>query len=112
MAEDIIEKTEELRRLIIESDEYEKYRLYKDELDLMPELKEKLQQFRQKNFEIQLEGKTDNKEYLVRFVNESKDILENQHTLAYLNAELALCKKLQQIYRVLSEGIDLDLDFL
>ena len=112
MSDKVIDKTLELKKLIIESDEYQKYSLYKEEIDQQPELRKKLQEFRLKNFELQLEGKSENKERILRFLDESREILENPQTMAYLNSELALCKKLQSVYKLLNDGIDLELDFL
>ncbi len=112
MDDEISSKAYELKQKILESDEYQRYNLYKEELDEYPELKRKIQEFRKKNFEFQLDNSQDKVSKAHKLLEEYKEVLENSMTSAYLNSELALCKQLQHVYKILNEDIDLELDFL
>lgn len=109
MSNAVIKTSKELNALILESEEYQKYCLYKKELSQMPELKAMVQEYRKKNFEIEgqdsLRRKTD-------LSYECKNLLENPLVASYLNAELSLCKMLQNVTTNICKNIDLELDFL
>ncbi len=102
----------ELKQKIFESDEYQRYNLYKRELEEYPELKRQIQEFRRKNFEFQLDNSQDKVSRAYKLLEEYREVLENSITSAYLNSELALCRQLQHVYKILLEDIDLELDFL
>lgn len=113
MSEDIIiNSSKQLNTLIRESEEYQKYCLYKKELSQIPELYERVQEFRKRNFVLQIEAETYDKEAASRLSDEFRAILENPLAASYLNAELAFCKMSQRIFREVCDDIDLELDFL
>lgn len=113
MSEDIIiNSSKQLNTLIRESEEYQKYCLYKKELSQIPELYERVQEFRKRNFVLQIETETYDKEAASRLSDEFRAILENPLAASYLNAELAFCKMSQRIFREVCDDIDLELDFL
>lgn len=112
MSEDIINSSKHLNALIRESDEYQKYCLYKKELSQIPELYERVQEFRKRYFVLQIEADTYDKEAATRLADEFGPILDNPLTASYLNAELAFCKMSQRVFREVCEGIEMELDFL
>lgn len=112
MSDKVIEAARNLNTLILESEEYQKYCLYKKELNQMPELRKKVHEFRKKNFEVQLEGDIDDREVAARLAHEYKAVLENPLSASYLNAELGLCKMLQGVIKDICYDIDLELEFL
>ena len=101
MSEDIINSSKQLNTLIRESEEYHKYCLY-----------ERVQEFRKRNFVLQIEAETYDREAASRLSDEFRAILENPLAASYLNAELAFCKMSQRIFREVCDDIELELDFL
>lgn len=112
MSDEIMEKAEELKEAILNSDEYRKYELYRKDLLKDEEMFQKVKDFRARNFEFQITGESANSDVVDDFVSQFADVLSNQEVFAYMNAELMLCKKLQKMYQVLMKDIELDLDFL
>ncbi len=112
MSDKLKEASMQLNRLILESEEYQKYCLYKRELAQMPELSRQVHEFRKKNFEIQLEGDADDVDEAVKLAVEYRAVLENPMAASYLNAELSLCKMLQGITKNIYYDIDMELEFL
>lgn len=112
MSEDVVKASKILNKLILESEEYQKYCLYKKEIKQTPELKKRLDEFRMKNFELQLEGNPDDHEAVVNLAREYRDVLENPIAACYLNSELSFCKMLQTVSKDMCSGVDLELDFL
>lgn len=112
MSENIINSSRQLNELIRESEEYQKFCLYKKELSQIPELFERVQEFRKRNFVLQIEADTYDKEAASRLSDEFRGVLENPLVASYLNAELAFCKMSQNIFKEVCDGIELELDFL
>lgn len=115
MSDNVIEASSELNTRILESDEYQKFCLYRKELEQSPELYNRTMEFRKKNFELQLDadiGDADDREAAAGLANEYKDILENHIAASYLNAELSLCRMLQNVTKNIYMDINLDLEFL
>lgn len=112
MSENIINSSKQLNTLIKESEEYQKYCLYKKELLQTPGLYEQVQEFRKRNFVLQLEADTYDKEAASRLSDEFRQVLENPLAASYLNAELAFCKMSQRVFKAICDGIELELDFL
>ena len=112
MSENVINSSKQLNTLIRESEEYQKYCLYKKELSQMPELYESVQEFRKRNFVLQIEADTYDREAASKLSDEFRTILENPLAASYLNAELAFCKMLQRVFGAACDGIEMELDFL
>lgn len=108
----VLDKAEELKSTILASDEYQKYLRYKTELEKHEELYQKVSEFRGKNFEMQLTGKSANEELVAMLLKEYGEVLAEARVMAFMNAELVLCRKLNQVQDILMEDIDLDLRFL
>ena len=91
------------------SEEYQEFVKYKEELEQDPELLERVNAFRGNNFRLQNEA---NRDELFRvteqLTRESRELRKIPQVNAFLDAELALCKLLQRICKTLTEGIDLE----
>lgn len=112
MSDNINETAKKLNTIILESEEYQKYCLYKNELSQVPELRNKVHEFRKKNFEVQLEGDVDDRESAARLAGEYRALLENPLVASYLNSELGFCKMFQSVVKDICRDIDLELEFL
>lgn len=112
MTDSIAGKVKELQQMIIDSEEYKNFDLYRRLLMEVPSLYEEVNKFRQENFELQLSGEIQNREKADDIVVRYKEMLNNSLVTPYLNAELVLCKMLQDINGMLVDNIDLGLDFL
>ena len=71
----------------------------------------KVNEFRKKNFEFQTEGSAENGQ-ADRLAEAYADVLGQKAVMEYMNAELILCRKLQEIYGLLVGDLEFDLDFL
>lgn len=112
MTDNIAAKVRELQQTILDSEEYKSFDLFRRVLKDVPELYEQVNKFRAENFELQLSGEIKDKEKADAIVEKYKDLFNNSIVTPYLNAELVLCKMLQDVNEMLVENIDLGLDFL
>ena len=78
---------------IQKSDVYRTYKKQEAILEKNPELVSRVQHFRSDNFRLQNE--------------ERGNLLQNPEVNAYLDAELALCRMMQQICKTLTDGIEI-----
>ena len=92
------------------SEEYQEFVKYKEELEQDPELLERVNAFRGNNFRLQNEANRDELFRGTEQLNrESRELRKIPQVNAFLDAELALCKLMQKICKTLTEGIDLDI---
>lgn len=112
MTDSVRMKAEEFKQTIMNSEEYHKFDVYRRLLNETPELKKRVNNFREANMLMQMDGKAQNREELQRLAGEYEDILTNSVVREFLNAELILCKMLQQVNVMLISDIELELDFL
>lgn len=112
MEDEIMEKAKELRQMILESHEYQKYELYRKLLLEDEKLYQEIYAFREKNFKYQLTGELDGFESIEKLLERYEKVMQQPVVYAYLNAELVLCKKLQAVSELLMEDLKLDIDFL
>lgn len=107
-----MEKAAELRDLILSSDEYTKFENAREQLVKEEELFKKVNEFREKNFQFQTGGAAANESLVEKLVDEYSEVLGTRVVTEYMNAELVLCRKLQEVYELLVADIDLGLEFL
>lgn len=112
MTDSVRIKLDEFKQAIMTSEEYHKYDMYRRLLNETPELKKRVNTFREANMYIQMEGKAQNREEVQQLAAEYEDILTNSVVREFLNAELILCKMLQQVNVMLVSDLELELDFL
>lgn len=107
------EKSKELAQLILESEEYNNYIEAKKRLAQNVEVFERVCCFRKLNFELQNGENTEQMmERLMKLSQEYQQELEAPVVIEYLNAELRLCKMMQNVNEILVEKIEMDMGFL
>lgn len=95
---------------IMESDTYKEYLYQREKIKKQPELYDKVNEFRQRNFELQNE--TDEEELFDRmeaFEKEYEKFRENPLVDDFLRAELSFCRLMQEVDLLLAEAIDFEL---
>ena len=92
---------------IQKSEVYRNYKRQEEILEKNPELYARVQQFRADNFRLQNEEKGNLLQAADRLAKESAELRRNPEVNAYLDAELALCRMMQQICKTLTDGIDI-----
>ena len=112
MTEAVRVKLDEFKQTIMNSEEYHKYDIYRRLLNETPELKKRVNEFREANMLMQIEGKAQDREEVQKLGAEYADIFTNSVVREFLNAELILCKMLQQVNVMLVSDLELELDFL
>lgn len=103
---------EELKQTILNSEEHRNYDMYRRLLSQTPELKQKVDEFRGANFKMQTSTIGENKNAMQELAAQYNDILTNSVVREFLNAELILCRMMQQINLMLVADLELELDFL
>lgn len=89
---------------------YKEYRLQEQILNQNQELAQRVRQFRSENFCLQNEEDRGRMFQLAdKLSRESVELRRNPQVNAYLDAELALCRMMQRICRMLTEGIEMDI---
>lgn len=104
-------KAEELIRAVLDSEEYRNFDNYRNLLSENPELKDRVQTFRKTRLETGYSGRND-RNISDLLASQYVDILNNTVAAGYLNAELEVCKMMQQVNEILMGGLQLELDFL
>ncbi|MBQ7926425.1 MAG: YlbF family regulator [Lachnospiraceae bacterium] len=89
---------------ILHSGEYAGYINEKERLKQMPEVKERVDEFRRRNFELQNSGNYsfDKADQLER---EFSDVLKLPEVSAFLDAELAFCRMMQEMNSTIADAI-------
>ena len=109
---EIFEKAEEISALILDSDAYRRFIMAKEKLDDNPEIAERVTEYRKKNFALQ-NGTSNNKiDELRELENEYGEVLKNTLIREFLNAELILCRTIQNINEIIAEKLDFEMDFI
>jgi cell fate (sporulation/competence/biofilm development) regulator YlbF (YheA/YmcA/DUF963 family) len=107
---DVMEKAKELSETIAASETYQRYALQRDTLRKQPDLYQKVNEFRQRNYELQ--NAEDNSEALFEkmeaFEKEYEKFRENPLVDDFLRAELAFCRMMQSLSDVIMEDIDFE----
>lgn len=112
MEDEILEKAAELRDVILGSDEYTKFQICRERLMKDEELYQKVNEFREKNFELQITGDSANANIVEHLAQQYLPVLEKPIVNEFMKAELVLCRKLQEMYHLITDDIDLDVTFL
>ncbi len=89
------------------TDEYKEFQFQKDKIDKFPELKDRINEFRKKNYELQNSGQSATlMEDAERLQKENEDLLENPLSADFLQAELEFCRMMQDVNACIIEGVD------
>ncbi|MCC6093882.1 MAG: YlbF family regulator [Eubacterium sp.] len=102
------EKTEELVRTLENSEAYKRYCSLSEQLKDMPELRQKINEYRRKVYEMQTSGRDlyDETDYVI---SEYSPLLRNEIAADFLDAEGAVCRMVQQVVDTISSEIHLEL---
>lgn len=106
------ELADRLNEVIKKSEEYQRYietdRCLKNE----PELYEKYNEFRKRNYDLQFsEGDSNLYDEVFNLVKEYDTILHDSVVNDFILAERRFCYMMQEVYTALSEGLEMDYDF-
>ena len=103
----------EIADTIKESTEYKEYKRLEAIVNMDPNLKRSIDEFRRKNYEIQNSGQVEDIFAAQEELNNQYKDMRNQYMVnRYLLAEVCLCRMVQDICRAVVDSIDFDLDFL
>lgn len=103
---------ESLTQAIVQSDEYQEYNSAKEAIKGNVELEIKLNEYRMKN--LQLQTKSNAEDYfddLDMLEQEFASFKKDPRVMAFLSAELRLCKMVQEINVSIAKLVDLELKF-
>lgn len=92
---------------LLDTSEYKEYALQKEKVKQYPELKEQIDAYRAKNFEMQT-SKDMVFEKIEAFEEEYRDFRENPLVDDFLAAELAFCRLLQKNNAWIIDAIDFE----
>ncbi len=105
----IEEATKKFAAYIQQTDTYKEYLFQREKIKKQPELYEKVNEFRRRNFELQNE--TADEELFDRmeaFEHEYAKFRENPLVEDFLRAELSFCRMMQDINTLLTAEIDFE----
>ncbi len=97
---------EDLLSVIRQTKEYIEYKIQYDKINMQPELHKQIDEFRIENY--QLQNSTPEEEMLQRieqFEQKYQTFRENPLVNDFLEAELAFCRKMQEITLKITEGL-------
>ncbi len=92
---------------ILESTEYREYALQRDLLKKDPLLRAQIDEFRTKNFEMQMRNDMVFQN-IAAFEREYEEFMEHPQVSEFLEAELAFCRMMQRNNAVIMDAIDFD----
>jgi cell fate (sporulation/competence/biofilm development) regulator YlbF (YheA/YmcA/DUF963 family) len=108
-----IEMAESLNAQIRNSDEYKRYQETSRRLKQQPELYERFNEFRRRNYELQFsEGDADLYDEVVHLMKEYEPVLQESTVNEFRLAEQRLSVLMRNVYTVLSEDLELDYEYL
>ena len=103
----IEQATDRFVEAVLISDEYLAYKRELDRLKESPELKQQVDEFRKKNYELQLRGDL-NFDRLDQFEQEYEIFRQNPLVSEFLQAELDLCRALQRVTMRVTEAVSFE----
>ena len=108
--DEIKEKTEELAAMIRDSETYGEYIEQRKRIGSQPELYAQVNAYRKKNYELQNSPQTDDLfDRVTQFEKEFSEFRKDPLVDAFLRAELALCRLMQEMQNIISGNIDFDM---
>lgn len=108
-----IKDAEALNRSIKESEEYRNYCETLEKVKANRELYDAMNSFRRRNYELQSYEDGINRYHEIHnLALEYEKILRHPDVNAFLVAEQIFSRKMQEIYEMITEGIELDYDYM
>lgn len=111
----VYDKAHELARALSASREYRDYKAAKERIEGDETNKRMLRDFKKRQFQLQaayLSGKQPDQEELDKFRKLSELIQHSPAIGEFLQAEYRLSTLMSDIYKILGEAVDMDLDFM
>lgn len=100
---------EQLTQAIKDSDIYREYRRQSEKVDNTGDMREKIDEYRVRNFELQNSVQTEDLlDKLDAFEREYEKFREDPLVEEFLDAELAFCRMMQEIDVKLAEAMDFE----
>ena len=110
----MLELQEQLDEFIVNLKKTEVYREYEEQLKCLceqPELKQRVDDFRRRNYEIQTRAYQENIfDEVERFQRETEHLRDIPVVHDFLAAELALCRMIQKVTTTIVEAVSEDFD--
>lgn len=101
----IDDAVEQLIEAILASPEYHAYDEQRNAVKQFPDLKTKLDEFRERNYLLQISDDSDALEKLEQFERAYSDFLETPMVADFLAAELAFCRMMQDVNLHITESL-------
>lgn len=109
----VLNLTKQLSEQIKQDEAYMEYLKCYDAVKKDRELFQKMNEMRRKNIELQNDMDKENFfDAASHFWEEYSYILNNKEVSDFLKAEMRFCRKMQKIYTILTQDLEIDLDFL
>ena len=106
---EIMEAAKKFAAIIQETDTYKEYYNQREKVKKQPELYDKVNEFRQKNFDLQNESDSEDLfDRMEAFDQEYAKFRENPLVDDFLRAELAFCRMMQEVEILLAAEIDFE----
>ena len=106
---EVQEALEQLAQAVKESEVYREYRRQSERVDNAGDLREKIDEYRVRNFELQNSVQTEDLlDKLDDFEREYEKFREDPLVEEFLDAELAFCRMMQEIDVKLAEAMDFE----
>ncbi len=97
-------EVEQLIAAVLKSPEYQEYDVWRNKVKQYPELKAKLDEFREKNYLLQT-SEDNALDKIDQIEKEYWEFRENPLVAEFLEAELAFCRMMQEINLRLTEAV-------
>ena len=106
---EVQEALEQLAQAVKESEVYREYRRQSERVDNAGDMREKIDEYRVRNFELQNSVQTEDLlDKLDDFEREYEKFREDPLVEEFLDAELAFCRMMQEIDVKLAEALDFE----
>ena len=106
---EVQEALEQLAQAVKESEVYREYRRQSERVDNAGDMREKIDEYRVRNFELQNSVQTEDLlDKLDDFEREYEKFREDPLVEEFLDAELAFCRMMQEIDVKLAEAVDFE----
>lgn len=106
---DIDKAIELFAETIKDTETYRKYYTEKEKVKCQPGLKQQIDEFREKNFEVQNLSKEEELiDKIEALEKEYETFRENPLVDSFLSAELSFCRMMQKIYSDLSDKVEFE----
>ena len=106
---EVQEALEQLAQAVKESEVYREYRRQSEKVDNTGDMREKIDEYRVRNFELQNSVQTEDLlDKLDAFEREYEKFREDPLVEEFLDAELAFCRMMQEIDVKLAEAMDFE----